>query len=395
MREDNEQCQARSGEVRGLRAAGSRVEAPQFTSGYMGHERHWDGMFIRHLTHYLETGDYQQVITKVPQIKVFYRRDQEKVYCILFIDDTNAFLKSQEQFHEIYAAACNMFQKNLSVSGIALVVTDEVERSRRMLPETDPFWLVELSSERLIQYENQPDQFDILKESVECSFASVYGYRKPAFLKARRISWFKSLLTVNTLLVLINLIVFTVMEFFGDTNDAYYMYEHGAMCVEALFVPSQYYRMLTAAFEHFGVLHLSNNMLSLAIFGRYVEPKLGKWKYLILYLAVCIGANLVSGLYYYNTAQQYVISAGASGAIFGVIGALLYIVIRNRGRLEELTTRRVLFLLALSIYQGFQTVETNNVAHISGMLLGFLGAVILYRKKKDFSQPVSTAAAQA
>ena len=75
-------------------------------------------------------------------------------------------------------------------------------------------------------------------------------------------------------------------------------------------------------------------------------------------------------------------SAGASGAIFGLMGALLYVVIANRGRLGRLSGRGMLVMVALSLYFGLTSSGVDNLAHIGGLVSGFLLAVVLYRRRK-------------
>ena len=65
-----------------------------------------------------------------------------------------------------------------------------------------------------------------------------------------------------------------------------------------------------------------------------------------------------------------------------MVGALLYIVIRNRGRLEDVTTKRLGFMILLSLYLGFSSSGVDNMAHVGGLISGFILAVLLYHKKK-------------
>ena len=77
------------------------------------------------------------------------------------------------------------------------------------------------------------------------------------------------------------------------------------------------------------------------------------------------------------------VSAGASGAIFGIIGALLYVAIRNRGRIGEISGKGLVFMVVLTLYYGFTSGGVDNMAHIGGLAAGFLMGVLLYRKRKD------------
>ena len=184
----------------------------------------------------------------------------------------------------------------------------------------------------------------------------------------------------NKAIVVINILVFLVFEWLGDTENAIFMYNHGAMYPDAVLIEGEWYRIVTCMFIHFGIHHLGNNMLILFFLGDNLERALGHVKFTILYLLSGMTGSLLSMVYMLKT-QDYAVSGGASGAIFGVIGALIYIVARNRGRLEDLTSKRLIFMAALSLYHGFTSVGVDNFAHVGGLVGGFILAVILYRKK--------------
>jgi rhomboid protease GluP len=121
-------------------------------------------------------------------------------------------------------------------------------------------------------------------------------------------------------------------------------------------------------------------MIMLVCLGSYLERALGKVKYVIFYLVAAVGSSLISmGSMLYS--GDLAVSAGASGVVFGIIGALLYLVILYHGRFEDLTMRRFLLMVALSLYYGFSTTGVDNAAHVGGLLVGFVMCIILYRKK--------------
>ena len=70
----------------------------------------------------------------------------------------------------------------------------------------------------------------------------------------------------------------------------------------------------------------------------------------------------------------------ASGAVFGVIGGLLYVVLRNHGRLEDLNSRQMVVMILLALYFGFSNRGVDNIAHVAGLFLGFLCGILFYRK---------------
>ncbi|MBQ8559794.1 MAG: rhomboid family intramembrane serine protease [Tyzzerella sp.] len=177
-------------------------------------------------------------------------------------------------------------------------------------------------------------------------------------------------------LVIINVAVFLILSFGGMTENALYMAEHGAMYVPYFLYNKEYYRIVTCMFLHFGFEHLMNNMVTLVIVGRYLEPLIGKVRFIIIYLISGLGGSALSLVAEYYTGD-YAVSAGASGAIFGLTGALLSLAILNRGRIAELTKRGIVIMIALSLYNGFVTEGVDNLAHVGGLICGFLVTFVL------------------
>lgn len=187
---------------------------------------------------------------------------------------------------------------------------------------------------------------------------------------------------VNGILIALNVVTFLYLEIAGSSQDILFMAESGAVFAPAVIYEKEYYRLLTAMFMHFGIDHIINNMIVLFALGDNLERALGHVKYLILYLVCGVGSNLISMLI--SGPDSMIISAGASGAVFGVVGGLVSAVLVNKGRLEELSLRQLAIMVALSLYLGFTESGVDNVAHIAGLLLGILFGIILYRKpKKD------------
>ena len=189
----------------------------------------------------------------------------------------------------------------------------------------------------------------------------------------RKRSW------VNGTLIILNIVYFLYLEIAGSSEDTLFMLRHGAMYTPLVIREREYYRLLTAVFMHFGMEHLANNMLLLFVLGDNLERALGKVKYAVFYLVCGLGANVISMVTDIRQ-NSYVVSAGASGAIFGVVGGLMYAVIANRGRLEDLSARQMVILAVLSLYHGFTSRGVNNVAHVAGLVLGVVMGIILYRK---------------
>ena len=190
---------------------------------------------------------------------------------------------------------------------------------------------------------------------------------------------------VTLALVALNIVFFLWTEVNGSSEDIQNMYRWGAMYGPAITEDHEYWRLVTAAFLHFGISHIANNMFLLLLMGDRLERALGHVKYLILYLVSAVGANLFSMILdlrldpetFYRT-----VSAGASGAVFGVIGGLLWAVVRNRGRLEDLSARQMMIFAGLSFYYGLTAAGVDSKAHFGGLVTGFVMCMFLYRPKR-------------
>ena len=185
----------------------------------------------------------------------------------------------------------------------------------------------------------------------------------------------------TVVLIAVNTAVFLALSFIGMTEDAGFMLQHGAMYAPDILYNGKYYELFTSMFLHFGFSHLMNNMVMLLVIGYSLEPEIGKIRFLFIYLGSGLMGNLVSA--WFDVSQgSYAVSAGASGAIFGIVGALLYVAIRNHGRVGEISTRGLVLMAGLSLYYGFTAQGVDNAAHIGGLISGFLLAVLTYWKHK-------------
>lgn len=186
----------------------------------------------------------------------------------------------------------------------------------------------------------------------------------------------------------INIIVFLILEILGDTENADFMLKYGAMSAKWMEVNGGYWRIFTAMFLHFGFGHILNNMVMLVAAGNILEDAVGTIKFSVLYILSGVGGNILSYLQQAKS-SEYIVSAGASGAIFGIIGAFVWIVIRNKGRYKTLNTRGLVILILLTFYYGFVEGGIDNWGHLGGLISGFILGMIFYRKevkKIDFGE---------
>ena len=189
---------------------------------------------------------------------------------------------------------------------------------------------------------------------------------------------------VNTAIIVINVVLFLIIELVGSTLDTQLMIRFGASYWPLILYDHQYWRLFTSAFLHFGLEHLISNMLVLAFIGDNLERALGSVRYGIFYVLCALGSGTVSFLVNMFL-RENVVSAGASGAIFGVAGGILYLVIRNRGRLEDLSFFQIGMFILFTLYNGMRSSGVDNVAHFSGLIIGILLSMILAATRRHKS----------
>ena len=178
------------------------------------------------------------------------------------------------------------------------------------------------------------------------------------------------------LLAAINVIVFFILTSQGMTEDGLFLLEHGAMYVPRIMEDEDYYRLFSSMFLHFGFEHLMNNMVTLVLLGWNLEIEIGKFKFLVIYILSGLGGNFLSAWYELWTAD-YSISAGASGAIFGLFGAMLYFGYHYRVYLGNVMKSQLIPLILLNLLFGFMVSGIDNAAHIGGLIGGTLITIAL------------------
>lgn len=186
---------------------------------------------------------------------------------------------------------------------------------------------------------------------------------------------------VSIALVSINVMVFMACAMFGD-----YLYTAGYVGIQGVLLDKEYGRLIWGMFLHGDVNHLFSNMILLLFMGSMLEKAIGHLSYCLVYFVSGICGNLLS-LLVRMLQSDWSVSIGASGAIFGLDGLLLVVVLMLRHRMKDITPARVGIMIVLSLYSGFSGAAVDNVAHVGGLLVGIvMGFAICLIKK--YYEPV-------
>lgn len=192
------------------------------------------------------------------------------------------------------------------------------------------------------------------------------------------------------LLIGINLLVFMLEIKLGGSENLENLNRLGGLVPEK-FWDGEWWRILNATFLHFGVLHLTMNMVGLYAIGSFVELSLGVWRYLVSYFVSGMGSMFVIAVIARTLQAEsaiYQTTVGASGAIMGMVGVMGAIMLwgwwREKSRVAAQRLRSIVFIILLQVVFDLTTPQVSIIGHNSGLVLGFLiGNLLLINWRRD------------
>ncbi len=326
--------------------------------------------------------------SKLSDVVVLVRLENNLANVLQIIDYAKELYLDKEQYEEVKASLRKMFrEKGISETHILSLILSENEAKSELLAEDDPFcWQIQSDTkELLIGEDKQPDFYgmkglleDFLikyKEDPNQFLTVELETEKELTIKEKLAAYLKNAPHVSLFLIFVNLILcFCCIE----QPRLFY----GKGCVGLAYVlQGEVYRLFTAMFLHGSIDHFFSNMLLLYFLGDVLENKIGRVRFTVLYLLTGIIGNIFSCFYEYITGLRY-ISYGASGAVFGLIGMLFYLVIRRHEGIK-ISMPSMLFMVIYSIYSSFAGIQVNVAAHLGGLLSGMLLMFAFYPRRKS------------
>ena len=187
-----------------------------------------------------------------------------------------------------------------------------------------------------------------------------------------RVFYEKSRITFTFLFIMVVYFIFITLN--GGTTDAENLVRYGAMYGPFVLAFNQYYRLITSIFIHIGIMHLFFNGYALYVFGPQIERLMGPKKYLLFFILTGIGGNVATFFFNFR-----VVSAGASGSLFGLFGAFLYLVVKHPNMVTAQGKRSILQLLGINLLLTFTIPSISITAHLGGLIIGFLMSFIFIK----------------
>ena len=180
---------------------------------------------------------------------------------------------------------------------------------------------------------------------------------------------------------LICLIMYIIVGIYGNNIlnfSANVLVKFGANNI-LLVKNGEIWRLITCSFLHVGFIHFLLNMYSLRVIGPSVEGLIGKGKFVFIYLLSALSASLMSLVFM----DSNIVSVGASGAIFGLMGALLYFGYHYRLYLNDAIKTQIIPVILFNLIIGFMMPGIDNGAHIGGLIGGYLATMAIGIKNKS------------
>ena len=320
---------------------------------------------------------FQYAKDNVPNLYLFLKKTDETTLNICLFADQTVSARLSVQFMESISDALErkfLFHGFQKVSIFYMIFSNHIEQDKEFLNQPHNFWLIDTLGKRIMVFDQQPEDYFGLRTDLE---TLLFTPVKKELNNISRVPF------MTILLVFINVIVFLFTSLHSGLQTSDYILEHGGAYWGYIYENHEYYRLLTCIFLHFNSEHLLNNMLSLALIGSAAEKALGHIRYVCIYLLSGLCSSILSSLYYmHNSPDIVTVSAGASGAIFGILGSLIIVLLVFRNKRREIQPVHIILIAILSIANGYLSSSTDNIGHIGGLLSGMILTFIscLYRK---------------
>ena len=340
---------------------------------------------------FLQYIGYINAVTSLPEFSVYFLPGNGIAEVVMTIDYQKEIYLSEEIYTGIREKFIQSFKEKgfANVHLVTIVLCNDLDRMATIFAKDTFCWYLHLEEGKLYIPEGHIEDFYGLKGKLEEFLRNPSRYTAESERKENQQAQkslmkksFKELPFINVAIVAINILIFILCAFTQDV-----LYNKGAFSILLIKETKEYYRFLTSVFLHVDIYHLVGNMLVLYFLGNELEKKIGHIKYTLLYFLSAFVGNLASAVFEIYIGHMFT-SVGASGAIYGVIGAVLVLVVAKGGKWENITLPRMLIMIIYSLYSGFVAENVNNAAHVGGFVAGlfimtFLCIIDRLRKKKE------------
>lgn len=339
------------------------------------------------LSYFLGQDGYLKLKTSLPEFSVFFKTESDFINMVLLLDMEENPYVTQDTLISVRNKVRWKFidQGHDEIHVLIIAISSDVHKAALLGEKEVFYWVINQQENQLFIPDGHAEDFYGMKGNIQQWLREEFdenaaGSRNEVYhADGRQIKGLKDQPFVNHIIFVVNMIVFTLCILTGEL-----LYDYGRLSYPDV-AGGEWYRILTSLFLHANITHISGNMIMLFLLGAVVEKEMGHFKYFVLYFGSGIAAAFAS-LYLQSVrisrGELFLGSIGASGAIFGIMGGFLWILLLNRGRASNMSFVRVLFLVCYCLFGGLREERIDNAAHFGGLLAGILISVLIYRKKK-------------
>lgn len=349
---------------------------------------HWGGFvnstLYERINQYFINRDYQQIPTDSDTVKMYGIYDKSNLYLINVIELKDGYGLDPERYLEYKQITMHQFldenaDKTILLNIILTEDTDKLYDDFNYVPDIteqfiDVLWFVNTKEEQMVIPKRQ--------------LRSVLGIEKDLrkLMQGEELSHYKvnrleQIPLITSVLLLINVAIWLYTESIGSSTDPQTLLRLGAIYAPLILNEGEYLRLLQSMFLHIGMIHLFHNMIGLYIFGYRLERYLSRWQFVVVYIGSGLVGSVVSvGLDVFL--GRAVIAAGASGAVYGLMGAMVVVTRMIKRPIDGVSTYIVWIMFTLGIVHSITTPGISLSAHLGGFVGGLLLTTIVLNSSK-------------
>jgi rhomboid protease GluP len=181
---------------------------------------------------------------------------------------------------------------------------------------------------------------------------------------------------LTSLIMAINVIYFGLMHLFPGEYEQDTIWKWGSYAYTSI-QEGEYYRFITPIFMQIGVSHFIFNLFSMFIFVAVLEHLIGRSRFIVIYMGAGIIGYLTTFLF-----SSSELGLGASGAVFGVLGAFLYLSQKKSALLDDASRKTIIPILLINLVYTFIDPEISITGHIGGLIGGYVLSILLQIDKR-------------
>ena len=328
------------------------------------------------LVNYFEARHFQSIPTDIDNVSMFAIYQKSSLYLVNLIVLGKDYVYDRKRYEHYRNTTKAQFGKVKSDKVILLniIIVDDPSVVYGHINYTpnleevfvDIHWIIDAKEKQLVIPNKQVKSVLGLEKSIK-ELITTGTQKFYQLTKKRKASY------VSLILILVNVVIWVILEYNGGSNNVETLLRFGAINADLIQSTGQYWRLLSSVFLHIGFAHLAYNVFALYIFGSRLEKYINVGQYLFIYIFAGFVGGLVSyaGSLLMNTNT---IAAGASGAIYGLLGAILILSKASGQSIDGLNAYMMWLIFIFGIVFSVISPSVDVFAHIGGFIGGLLAS---------------------